>query len=239
MHGNIHYLKLSWRINRREQAGVVTAAFAPQSLLGLEEVDLDSNVNVLEEVNVAMRGADNVLNAVNEARNEISHRIAMALAHALQGNQTIRQLRANGKLFRTTETFREFVIRVIPSMPSLELVDFKDMNMDGERASLILEAVEASDKLRKFSHSSWDENVSSGLVSAIRYECELNRIGLPHLLATDASFIPAALWPFILANIHELSTVFTLLREKNDILVHPGSGQTRRPDLCLGCMILW
>jgi hypothetical protein len=227
-HGNIRLLSITMIIEGVEAVRTAAAAFTQNSFLGLEKMRLGLGW-------VFSRSLD------DEEKIEISSTLATAVSHALRGNCSIQALRMNTFFWESETLFREFVTSTIPSMPCLQVVDFEDLYMNNERAMLFLKAAKMPSKLRKIQCGpSWG-SVSAELVAEINYHCELNRIGFSHLLVADSKSIPVALWPTILANVHELSTVFTLLREKNDVLVHSGSGRAPHPSqhfVCLGCMIL-
>ena len=192
----------------------------PDSLRGLEQVHL----------NFVRR-----LSLHEEPIDEISSLLATTIVGALHGNQTIGKLSMNWLLFGLTEKFHDFMMRIIPSMPNLEVVESVSVvewewneeslfdpdpllwhtAMDDERVLLLLDAVKESSMLRRIKCDSWGD-VSPGLILAIDYECGLNRIGFMHLCKANDTSIPVALWPSNLANVRHVSTVFKLICEKNE-----------------------
>lgn len=209
LHGNLRYLYLHCSVDNQQQAEAAAAALSLGSFVGLEEVDLSFGIDDFDE------------ELSDDTRDEITFTITTAVSYSLLwGNQSIPKLHMSGEtLFRTLHSFRDFITDVILSMPNLELIDFKsNTTMDNERAQIIVNAVIASNKLQKVECLSW-EGIDVGLVSEIRFHCELNRIGLPSLLADDAQMVPMGLWPLILANLRQFD-LFTVLREKPDVLTY-------------------
>jgi hypothetical protein len=143
-----------------------------------------------------------------------------AVSLALQGHDTIRKIGMNRDFLLSSATFQSFARDVIPTIPNLEVFDVGEMKMDDVSATALLEAIDRpTSKLKKVKFSWWEssqETIAAALIWEIRHRCERNRIHFAELLVTD---VPTSLWPSILANLREASTVLEVLRQKNTVLV--------------------
>jgi hypothetical protein len=146
----------------------------------------------------------------------VSNAAITTLTSSLQGSPLIRKLALNFQ-HASSEVTANFIGRAIPSLPNLRDLDL-GMRLDTAHANLLLDVVQDNKNLQRANyrlpcHASQEDRA---LVTRIQRQCEMNRIDYANLLAVD---VPLSLWPLILANLGQLDVFFSLLSEKNDLLL--------------------
>jgi hypothetical protein len=127
----------------------------------------------------------------------------------------------------SSQVIADFIDTTVPSMPNLRDLAFGDsgftgsesaMTLDRDHANLLLAVVDRCTNLRKVSYNFPKEAAREDEVlhSKIQRQCEMNRIGYTNLLAGD---VPLASWPLVLANVRQQDVLFSLICEKNDLLL--------------------